>query len=133
MKPTATSEDNSAAAAAAVPSCVTFRTCCLHGNDRSRNSSTNHSTVSAQTEWAGVDSPLWNVTDDYSPPLDDDDDEDDELLDEEHEMEYEVQNLLSSTLTVVLFYCYYLAPTVMAVKKLDYCLFQDLIAWLIRQ
>ena len=40
-----------------------------------------------------MDLPLWNVTDDYSPPLDDDDD-DDELLDEEHEMEYEVQNLL---------------------------------------
>ena len=88
MKPTETSKDN---AAAAVPSCVTFRTCCLHGNDRSHNSST---TVSVQTEWAGVDMPLWNVTDDYSPPPLGDDDDDDELLDEEHEMEYEVLTLL---------------------------------------
>lgn len=44
-----------------------------------------------------MDLPLWNVTDDYSAPLDDDDDDDDELLDEELEMEFVVRIFLGLT------------------------------------
>ena len=40
---------------------------------------------------------MWNVTDDYSAPLDDDDDDDDELLDEELEMEFVVRIFLGLT------------------------------------
>ena len=73
--------DEERSIASSSPSCVTQRTCCLHEN-RSYN---NKSNAQVQTDWAGVDLPVWNAIDFYQTEALEDED-----LEEEQEMEYEV-------------------------------------------
>lgn len=69
------------------PTCITQRTCCLHENE-SYNS--NRSNVQVQTDWAGVDLPVWSAIDFYHQEALG---EAEDGIDEDQEMEYEVFRL----------------------------------------